>query len=101
MVEKFKIKLNQSELDVLYQVLQVAISMNPEQMITKVYVAEMVDLYKKVLLKWTCPKEMNTVVMTAAQAISFYLLFNSYFNSNIHTHITINTICNTIHKQYC
>lgn len=100
MNEKFKIKLNKSELDALYNVLELVTTMKPKQMNTKVYVAEMLELYKKVLLKWTCPKDKNTVTMTVPQALSFYILFNSYININIHTHVTVRVICDAIHKQY-
>ena len=101
--EKFKIKVNVSQLRELEQYVGCAAALKPsaDQFNHKLLVACMISLHKKILAKWNYPTPITKITMTASEAIAFFLMFNNEdFSGAAYAEITIKNICRDIHKTY-
>jgi len=104
MNDKLKIKVTRDQLHVLYSLVNDSILLKPEDMLAKLIHCKMIEIHKKILLKWTYPQRKNTITLTSAQAIAFWFMYHDctdeILNSDPFLFSTINPILTTIHQQY-
>lgn len=101
-LEKFKIKVNENELYVVYETLETGCDVMVKNMVTKLLVCELNSILIKLLPKYTYPKKQNTISLTAAEAIAFWIVFNTYdFDlAGDLIFVTMRRVLDAIHKQY-
>ena len=100
--EKFKIKLNENELSVVFETLETACDIEAKTMLSKLLVCEIISIHKKLLPKFTYMKKVNTISFTASEAVAFWIVFSTYdFNmAGSFIMATMRKVLDAIHKQY-
>lgn len=99
---KFKFKLNKEQLNALYHLInhEVGIETGPT-MQNKMYASVLLEIHKKLLLKWTYPNVKNSITFSSTQALVFWILFSPEdFTTFPFLFATINPILTAIHQQY-
>ncbi len=98
--DKFKIIATKDQLNAMYGLITNSVHVHNDSFEHKLVICELVEIYKKILVKWTFPKKVNTITLTPAQAIAFWLYYNKISFNDPFVFATVNPILMSIHQQY-
>jgi hypothetical protein len=100
-MKNFKFKITRSQLNVIYELTTNSVHLHNNSFEHKLIVCELLEIHKKLLIKWTYPKEgKNTIIFSPAQAIAFMLYYNKINFTDPFVLATMSTILTAIHQQY-
>jgi hypothetical protein len=98
--DSYKMKLTRDQLNVVHQYVELASRIPAKDFAHKLLICQMICIHKKTLVKWSYPKQVNTLKFSASEAIAFWLMFENEDFTDSFVMVTMRAIINDIHKQF-